>query len=715
VVVGAVGLWLAERGNGARLSEVGDSVIKIGVDIGGTFTDVVAIESGSGATATAKILTSASEASDPSRAVVEGVLSVLRDFGVSAQGTDSVVHATTLVTNAIIERKGARTGLLVTKGFRDILEMGREIRYDLYDLFLDKPDPLVRRSLRREIEERVLPDGSVRTRVNLDQVRGEVRLLKAAGVESVAVSLLHSYANPDHERAIESLLAEEFPELDLSLSSRIAPVIREYERTSTVVVNGYVRPLVRRYLTRLANELRSLGIPAELRVMLSNGGITSAGVAAEMPVQMIESGPAAGAIAASSFARDLASPKLISFDMGGTTAKICLIDNGEPSTTNFFEAARLHRFKRGSGVALRVPTVQLIEIGAGGGSIAHVDHLGLLKVGPESAGANPGPACYELGGTLPTVTDADVILGFVNPDSFLGGKMPLSLRNAEQVITELGRVLGLSTIEAAIGVYEVVTNNMAIALRLHAAERGRDYRDYDLFAFGGAGPVHAYGLARSLGMRRLICPLGAGILSAFGLLAAPTMMQLARSAMQDLSVLDVGRIEGLYKEMADEGLSRLRGAQAHPDTVEQIRSVEMRYVGQGYELEVVMPNGSAPDEPTLAALFRAAYKERYNLVLEDVPVEALTWRLTLKTRAPDVRLTRRLVAGTPRPFAKRRVYLPDERAFARCDVYDRNSLPVGFELRGPALIEEADSALLVGAGAIAAVDSLQNLSMTLSS
>jgi N-methylhydantoinase A len=681
-------------------------VLRLGVDIGGTFTDVVAIDPGSGQSATTKVLTTPA---DPSLAVLQGLGSVLAEFGRQPESISAFIHATTLVTNALIERKGARTALITTRGFRDILEMGREIRYDLYDLNLDKPAPLVERDLRLELSERVLADGSVWTALSEDESRTLARQLREWGIQSVAVSFLHSYVNPRHERVVHDILQSEAPEIDVTVSSSVAPVIREYERTSTTVANAYVMPLVRHYLTQLEGRLQGEGMQVPIRVMLSNGGIVSPSVAKESPIQMLESGPAAGAIAASYFARHVGAERLISFDMGGTTAKICLIDEFEPSHTNVFEAARLQRFKPGSGLPLHVPVVEMIEIGAGGGSVATIDHLGLLTVGPESTGAVPGPACYGLGGVRPTVTDADVLLGFVDSEAFLGGTMRLHRDLAREALASgVASQLGIDSERAAIGVFDVVTNNMAVALRMHAAERGRDYRRYDILAFGGAGPIHAYGLAQVLGMPRIICPVGAGVLSAFGLLVAPSLVQVTRSDVQDLSRFDVTRIARLLAEMEDEAIAQLP-REANRAAARRTRSAEVRYVGQGHEVEVALPDGPLPAGDALAHLFRSTYRERFNLELPDSPVEALTWRVTVRVSAPDLFLSRRSPNQVSSPTGSRRVFSPGTRTFVECPVFQRSFMSPRTTLQGPAIIQEPDSAVLIGEGAIGTVDELFNV------
>ena len=501
--------------------------LRAGVDIGGTFTDLIVYDERTGALHIGKTLTTPD---DPAIAVETGMQETLTLAGEPPAAVGNVIHGTTLVTNALIERKGARTALITTRGFRDAIEIRHEGRYDLYDLFLEMPPPLAPRRLRFEVDERVLADGSVHKPLDTATIPALIAELRRQGVEAVAVSLLHAYRNPEHERLLGEALAAGAPEIVLSLSSEVVPEIREYERTSTTLANVYVRPLVERYLERLEARLRAQGMTdASLYIMLSSGGTGTVETARRFPIRMIESGPAAGALAAAQYGSLTDRPNLLSFDMGGTTAKACIIDNGEPLVSADFEVARVYRFKRGSGLPVRVPVIEMIEIGAGGGSIARADTLGLLKVGPDSAGAQPGPACYGRGGAAPTVTDADLLLGYLDPAFFLGGKMRLDLAAAERALGALGERLGLSATEAAWGVHQVVNENMAGAARIHAVERGKDPRAYPLFAFGGAGPVHAYRVAKILDVPELVIPLGAGVTSALGFLVAPLAFDFVRS------------------------------------------------------------------------------------------------------------------------------------------------------------------------------------------
>lgn len=522
-----------------------DKRVRVGVDVGGTFTDFVLVDEDRDLIFTGKRLTTSE---DPSIAITEGVARLLKEAGTDARRLDSVVHGTTLVTNTIIERTGAKVGLITSMGFRDALEMGREIRYDLYDLFLESPPTLVPRYLRCEVAGRVAPDGAVLQDFDEKGFREVARkLVEDEKVEAIAVCFMHAYRNPEHERRAKAILAEAFGGVPVTISSEVAPEIREFERTSTTCANAYVQPMMLRYLERLDNNLRDMGLNGALYVMLSGGGITTVRSAQAYPIRLVESGPAAGAMAASFYSGLTGVENLISFDMGGTTAKMCLIDGGRPDRKHDFEAGRVRRFMKGSGLPLKVSVVDMIEIGAGGGSLAHIDGMGLLKVGPRSAGSNPGPVCYNLGGTEPAVTDADLFLGYLNPDYFLGGEMKLDMTTVERAIGEkLAKPLGLSTLEAAVGIHNIVNENMAAATRMHLAEKGRDPRRYAMIAFGGAGPVHAYNLARLLKLGRLIVPLGAGVTSALGFLVAAPAIDYVRSYVSRLEQIDWPHLNALF-------------------------------------------------------------------------------------------------------------------------------------------------------------------------
>ncbi len=685
---------------------------RIGVDIGGTFTDLVWVDEATGGVRVGKLLTTPKE---PAQAVEQGVVTLLHEARSAAAAVSTLIHGTTLATNALIERKGAKTGLLTTAGFRDALEIGREGRYDMYDLLIDAPAPLVPRHLRLEVAERILADGSALTPLDESSARAAVSALLAEGVEAIAVSLLHSYRNPSHERALVDLVTRMAPELPVSCSSQVVPEIREYERTSTTVANVYVMPLMARYLDDLERKLHELGVTGNFYVMLSSGGIATPATAKRVPVRLVESGPAAGALAAARMARQAGEPRMLSFDMGGTTAKACVIDRGEPLLAREFEVARADRFKKGSGLPIRVPVIEMIEIGAGGGSIARIDRLGLLKVGPESAGADPGPACYALGGHEPTVTDADLVLGYLNPDFFLGGRMRLDVEAARLAIDErVARPLGLSLTEAAWGIHHVVNENMAAAARIHGIERGKDLRAYPLFAFGGAGPVHAWQVGRILKVPRVLVPFAAGAVSAWGLLVAPLAFDFVRTAPQRLDRADWSQINGLFADMEAEGRAILRAAGVADHDMTLRRSGEMRYVGQGHEVEMEVPAGAlgSASLDTLTRGFEAAYRALYSRTPLGVAIEALNWRLVVSGPAPRISMS---APGAPsrsdtQPIKNERpAYFPEAGGYVDTPVYDRYGLRAGMHFGGPAIIEERESTTVVGPGAGISVDQRLNL------
>jgi N-methylhydantoinase A len=689
--------------------------LRAGVDIGGTFTDLILYDDATGTLKIGKTLTTPT---DPAVAVETALVETLSAANEPTARVGNVIHGTTLVTNALIERKGAPTALLTTRGFRDAVEIRHEGRYDLYDLFLEMPPPLAPRRQRLEVDERILADGSVQTPLDLGQVPALVERLRTLDIGAVAVCLLHSYRNPVHERQLGEELARLAPDLVVSLSSDVVAEIREYERASTTLANVYVRPLVETYLHQLEERLRALGMPdAALFIMLSSGGTATVDTARRFPIRLVESGPAAGALAASYYGTLTGRPNLLSFDMGGTTAKACIIDNGEPLISPDFEVARVYRFKRGSGLPVRVPVIEMIEIGAGGGSIARIDSLGLLKVGPDSAGAEPGPICYGRGGTAPTVTDADLMLGYLDANFFLGGRMHLDLDRTEAAIAALGERLGLSPIEAAWGIHQVVNENMAGAARIHAVERGRDPRGYPLFAFGGAGPVHAYGVATILGVPELVVPLGAGVTSALGFLVAPFAFDYVRSYYAPLDAVEWESVNALLHEMESEGMETLAAAGVPDGAMTFRRTVEMRYRGQGHEVSVQLPDGTldATTNGALETAFEEVYKRLYGRVAAGVALEALTWRVVASGPRPEISLAAE-DAGTDDASAaikgERPIYLPDRREHVRVPVYDRYRLGPGAAFTGPAVVEERESTVIIGGGSTV-IDAYRNLIVTL--
>ncbi|MDR7421047.1 MAG: hydantoinase/oxoprolinase family protein [Armatimonadota bacterium] len=682
---------------------------RIGLDIGGTFTDLVLVHDPTGRLAWHKVLTTPRA---PADGALAGLHALCAREGIALADVGTLVHATTLVTNALIERRGARTALLATDGFRDTLEIGKEQRYDIYDLFLRYPEPLVPRRWRVDVPERITRDGTVRRPLDLEAVRRRVAALTAEGVEAVAVCLLHAYVNPDHERQIKGLLEAEFPGLAVSISSEVSPEIREFERTSTTVCNAYVQPLVDRYLRRMETALAEAGFGGRFLLMLSSGTLAAPEVARRFPVRLLESGPAAGALIAGHLGLEAGRRDVVGFDMGGTTAKICLVRDGRPSVVPTMEVARVHRFKPGSGLPVKTPVVDMIEIGAGGGSLARVDALGLLRVGPQSAGADPGPACYGQGGTEATVTDACVALGYYDPAAFLGGAMPLDARAAAEALARAGAPLGLDVAAAAWGIFAIVCESMASAARLYLIERGVDPRRFALVAFGGAGPAVAARVARLLGMEQVLIPPASGLASALGLLAAPPGFEFGHSLAGELAELPWGEVRWLLARMEDEGRRMVAAAGAAADGATVERRVEMRYAGQFHDIEVALP----PDldgDPTgeLAARFRAEYVRRYGVPLDGYPIQTLNWRVLVSGPTPRVDLRGSLGDAAGEAGARkgtRPVYLPD-RGFVEVPVYDRYRLDRGAAVAGPAVIEEAEATTLLWAGDQLTVDAGRNL------
>ena len=688
-----------------------------GADIGGTFTDVCLLEPKTGRLTARKVLTTHH---DPSEAVLAGLVESLAEEGLDPAAVTVIVHATTLATNALIERKGARTGMLTTRGFRDVIEVGHEQLYDLYDIHLDLPAPLVPRSRRRPVAERTASDGERLMPLDVGSVDTAIRHLVDRGVESIAVCFLHAYANPENERVAADRVRALAPEVPVSVSSEVLPELGELPRFSTTVANAYVQPLVSRYLAGLEARLRQVGHRGAFTVVNSRGGTMSPGAAARFPIRMLESGPAAGAHAAAVLARRLRVRNLLSFDMGGTSAKVCLVRNHAPQVTVEFEAARIARFKRKSGLPVRIPVVDLIEIGAGGGSIARVDELGLPAVGPRSAGSEPGPACYGRGGREPTVTDADTVLGYLNPEYFVGGRLGLDADAAQAALDEhVGRPLGMSPVEAAWTVFRQVNEQMARAAAVHASEHGVDLRRFALLAFGGAGPIHATAVARSLGLRRIVVPPDPGVLSALGAVLAPPRFDLAVSHRSELARLDLDRVNRLLAELEARGHVLLDEVEASGHR-EVVRQVDMRYRNQRYEVPVGLPPAGELDRndlPGVEAAFHRAYEERYGRIIRGVEAEAVTWRVSVTARAPaTLRPPPRRAAPSPKPVPNPDSVPPSGRRpawfgerFVETPYFRRALLPAGTRLEGPAIVEEDGSTTVVPPGARAGVDSTGNL------
>ncbi|MEM7124794.1 MAG: hydantoinase/oxoprolinase family protein [Chloroflexota bacterium] len=696
---------------------------RFGFDIGGTFTDFVLINTTSGEIHSYKTLTTPHQ---PAQAVIEGWQKLLTEVGAAGSAVETAIHGTTLITNALIERKGAVTLLVTTSGFSDVLDTQREMRYDIYDLHAPPVVHLVPRPLRFEIEERLDGFGNVVAPLKLDGLETMLAQLQAAdvveNVGAVAVCLLHSFINPEHEAQVGAWLAEHMPDACISLSSDVAPQIREYERMSTTVCNAYVQPLTARYLGQLQEELGQNGFDKQIYLMLSSGGITTLETAVQLPVRLIESGPAAGVLAASFYGEMTNQQNLVSFDMGGTTAKMCVIRNGEPTMADNFEVARVHRFKRGSGLPVRVPTIELIEIGAGGGSIAHIDELGLLKVGPESAGADPGPASYGLGGTQPTVTDADLVLGYLNPDYFLGGRMSLNVAAAEEAIgTAIAKTLGMDLLAAANGIFQVVNENMISATRVHVAEQGADPRDLTLIAFGGAGPVHAYEIARALKMQGYICPASAGVASALGFLTAPIAFEFARTFMAKITPETLAEMDTIFSELEAEGRQQLYDAGVPADAIVFTRRADMRHVGQGHEISVTLPYPPLSEvdlDQELRPYFYSCYEQIYGYAHRHLGLEIATCRLTASGPRPKIALQEAtdMEGNSAQEAIKghRRVYFAELNEAVDTVVYDRYRLPAGATFDGPAIVEERDSTAVVGPQGQASIDSYANLVVIIS-
>jgi N-methylhydantoinase A len=684
----------------------------LAIDIGGTFTDIVLYDDTTGRFAAHKELTTPT---DPARGVVAGIRHLFAQEGTNAARVTRVVHATTLFTNALIERRGAPTGLITTAGFRDTLEIGHERKYELYDLHLPLPQPLVRRALRLEAVERLAPDGTVEIPLNVASVLAAAERLVAQGVESIAIAFLHAYANPAHEQEAARLVAERHPSVILSLSSDVAPQIREFDRTSTTVANAYVKPLAEKYLNRLSGDLAALGITAPLFMMLSNGGLTHVDEAKRVPVQLLESGPAAGALSAAFFGERSGCRDLLAFDLGGTTAKLALVHGGEPLVVHKFEAGRERRFTSGSGLPLTISTIELIEIGAGGGSIAAHDALGLLKVGPRSASSVPGPACYARGGTEPTVTDGNLLLGYLDAETFAGGTMKLSMEAARSAVGALASEAGLDVPQTAAGIHAVVNETMAAAARVHVAEQGHDPRDFALLVTGGGGPLHGCELARRLGITQVICPPGAGVASALGLLLAPARVDRVATISRRLDGMDWSALEDAYAKLEAEARAVI--AATIGDRTQPIlrRAADLRFVGQGYELITELPAG--PYDACMEAAIREAFLSGYERVFSRRPAVAAIEIINIRVSAtgstagssldPEVPTA---AQGDPRTGTRQARFGQAEH---EVPVLDRRRLAAGTEIAGPAIVEEAMSTLLIPPGACAVVEAGGNIAIHL--
>jgi len=666
---------------------------KLAVDIGGTFTDLVLERDGT--QHQTKLLTTSAA---PEEAVLEGARRILDESGTPASDVELVIHGTTLATNSLIERKGAKTGLIATEGFRDSVEIAYEHRFEQYDLYMDRPAPLVPRHRRLGVPERVAADGEVLLALDEDVLIEQARVLEGEGIEALAICFLHSYINADHERRARDLIADILPNVAITISSEVCPEIREYERMSTACANAYVQPMMARYLGELESGLAGIGLTSPLLLMMSSGGITTVETASRQPIRLVESGPAGGAILARNIAAQNGLDRVLSFDMGGTTAKITLIDDCEPLISRSFEVARAYRFLKGSGLPLRIPVIEMVEIGAGGGSIAGLDALRQIAVGPRSAGSDPGPACYDRGNEDATVTDADVVMGRINPASFAGGKITLAPEKSEAAIAAaIGVPLGLSNDIAAAGVDEIVNENMANAARVHAIEHGKDTADRTLVAFGGAAPLHAARLADKLGIDRVIVPKGAGVGSAVGFLMAPIGYEVVRTRLVDLRDFDPEYVNGIFADMRQEAEDVVRLGAPDAELVET-RTAYMRYRGQGHEISVQLPSRAftADDVTMLQELFDTSYAAHFTRIIPNLNVEILTWTLTLATERALPRSGATVSESVaPTGSETRAMFDPASGTTVQAKLVRRDTLAPGHCLDGPAILTEDETSTVV--------------------
>ena len=663
---------------------------RIGVDIGGTFTDI-ALEHAGGLTS-CKVLT---DHADPSRAILAGIEKAAGEAGVSPASIGQVIHGTTLVTNALIERRGTRMAFVTTQGFRDVIEMRAENRFEQYDLNLELPKPLVAREDRYTVNERLGPDGEVLLALDRAEADALARRIVDAGYQAVAIGFMHAYANGRHEQMMANALRALAPEMPISLSSVISPQMRELQRFNTVIVNTYVQPMVSEYIDKLVTRLRTAGITAPVFMMHSGGGLISVETAVEQPVRLLESGPAGGAIYAAEFARSHGLDRVMSFDMGGTTAKICLIEDGAPKTAGTFEIARTYRFKKGSGMTVSTPVVEMVEIGAGGGSIASVDALGRIQVGPRSAGSEPGPACYDRGGDEPTVTDANLTLGRIDPDNFAGGAIPLQPEHSQHALTS--RLAGMSATDAAFAVTEMVDENMANAARVHAVENGRDLEAYTMIAFGGGAPLHACRECEKLGIDAVIVPPGAGVGSAIGFLQAPFSFEATRGLFQRLTDFDAVSVNQALDAMETEAQAFVSlGARSAKTTTRLVAF--MRYSGQGWEIPVELQHRSFSDgdNSELLATFETAYRRLFGRTIDNLAVEITNWSLTVATTRQQTPRIDRCLQGEPVPTHQTRDFFDAAlRTTVAASTVDRSAMQPGAQLDGPAVIVEDETATIV--------------------
>ena len=672
-----------------------DIEIRLGVDIGGTFTDVV-LETSNSRHST-KVLTTYHA---PEDAIIEGMHIVCRKAQINPAAIGQIIHGTTLATNALIERRGAKTALITTKGFRDVIEMRTESRFEQYDLNLTLPEPLLARHRRYVIDERIDAKGHILKPLQDEDIHALADVLEKGSYESVAIGLLHSYVNPSHEQQIKRIISKRLPGIMISLSSEVSPQMREYERFNTTIANAYIKPLMKSYLSRLKSRLAQEGSDCPVFLMHSGGGIISLDNAAEFPVRLVESGPAGGAVFAANIASSHGLEKVLSFDMGGTTAKICLIKNHVPKTARVFEVARTYRFKKGSGMPISIPVIDMVEIGAGGGSIAHIDAMKQIRVGPQSAGSEPGPACYDRGGMRPCVTDADLILGKLDADDFAGGSITLSNKKAsEALLSDIGAPLSLDAQSAAFGIAEMVDENMANAARVHAVENGEDLSEYTMIAFGGAAPLHAGRLAEKLGIKRTLIPPGAGVGSAIGFLRAPYSFEANRSVFMTLSQFDPTIVTTIFKDMRDEATSFVRSCDASASLYYD-HKIYMRYAGQGWEIPVSVSQEdvASPDMTIFKARFEEAYRALFARTVDGLEIEITVWSVNASTKAAES-----VAAAPPQkrhqltPEVTRSLFDPAQADVMTAGHYHRDKLNAGDTLSGPAAITEAETTIIVPA------------------
>lgn len=687
------------------------SEFRIGVDIGGTFTDIVAVNQKNGIQFNGKVLTTPK---DPSEAVLSGVKDIIKKNKIDPKNC-RIIHGTTLVANALIERKGVKTALLTTQGFKDVLEIGREWRYDLFSLDLEMPLPIVPRHLRFEIEERMNFKGEIIKSLDETGLIKVAKKIAKSGVETLAIVFMHSFKNAIHEKLAKKIIEAHVPNLNICLSSIVSPEIGEYERTSTSVANAYVQPIFKSYVTSLVKGLKKIGITNDLFLMLSDGGIVHQKTAIEFPIRLVQSGPAGGAQAATLYGKILKKNNVLCFDMGGTTAKACLIENGKPNRTTIFEVARVFRFSKGSGLPLQVPVVDMIEIGAGGGSIARIDGMGLIQVGPDSSSSYPGPACYGLGGQLPTVTDSDLILGYIDAENFLGGDMKLIKENAERAIKEhIADPLGITILNAAWAIHEIVTENMSQAASIHALEKGRKIEKFSMIPIGGAGPVHACSLMSKMNINQMISPANAGVASAIGMVASPNSFELVQTDMQLLEDLNFSKMQNQFKIMYKNGTKSLLKTGTTLEEINISNSVLMRYVGQGYEIEVPLNKGNLENKniKNIQIEFEKVYKILFGRT-EKMPLEIISWRTIASGPITNFIIQdKNFNTSTKTINTKKRKAYFGGKVYFNTNVINRNNLSKSFQAKGPLIIEERESTLIIPPNFNVKMDPTGNLLIT---